>query len=88
MQLVLDDGGEGVGLEAGAADQCAVDLFLADEGGGVVGLDAAAVEDADGRGDIRAQQLGNFSADDLVRIDGDLGRGRLGGWRTLSFSEP
>ena len=44
--LVLDDGGEGVGFEAGAADECAVDFFLAAESGGVVGLDAAAVEDA------------------------------------------
>ena len=78
-KLVLDDRGEGVGLEAGAADQCAVDLFLADERGGVVGLDAAAVEDAHGRGNIGAQQLGHFGADDLVRVGGDLGRGGLAG---------
>ena len=52
--LVLDDGGKRVGLEAGAADQGAVNLFLSDEAGGVVGLDAAAVENADGHGDIRA----------------------------------
>ncbi len=44
--LVLHDGGEGVGLEAGAADQCAVDLFLAAERGSVVGLHAATVENA------------------------------------------
>ena len=77
--LVLHDGGEGIGLEAGAADQGAVNFFLAAESCGVVGLDAAAVEDAHLRSDIGAQQLGNFSADDPVRFDGHLRRGGLAG---------
>ncbi len=47
--------------------------------GGIVGLDAAAVEDAHLRGDVGAEQLGDFSADDLVRVGGHLGRGGFAG---------
>ena len=46
---VGDDLGEAVGVEAGAADEGAVDVFEAAEAGGVVGFDGAAVEDADAR---------------------------------------
>src|SRR5579863_7940858 len=74
-KLILDDGCERVGLEAGSADKRAVDFFLTEEGSGVVGLDAAAVEDADGGGDIGAKQLRHFIPDDLVGIDGHLRRG-------------
>ena len=46
FESVLDDGGEGVGVEACAADQGSVNLFLADERRCVVRLHTAAVEDA------------------------------------------
>ena len=48
---VVDDLGEGFGVEAGSADECAVDVFETAEGLGVVGFDGAAVEDADGGGE-------------------------------------
>ena len=61
------------GLRLRAADQGAVDFFLADESGCVVRLDAAAVEDAHGAGHACAEQLRYFGANDAVRVDGDLG---------------
>ena len=42
-----DDFGEAAGVEAGAADECAVDVRLVEKFFGVVGFDAAAVLDAD-----------------------------------------
>lgn len=42
---ILDDGCERIGFEAGATDECAINLFLAKKSGGIVGLDAAPVED-------------------------------------------
>ena len=57
-RALLDDAGEGLGFEAGAADERAVDVGLADELGDVVRCDAAAVEDAQrlGRGPRRKGQ--------------------------------
>src|ERR1035438_7711741 len=79
VSLILDDGGEGIGLETGAAHEGSVNLFLSDKGGGVVWLDAAAVENADVGRDFGSKKLGHFSADDLVRVDGHLGCGGLAG---------
>ena len=45
-------------VEAGAADQCAVDVLEAAEGAGIVGLDRAAVEDAGGGGELGGERLG------------------------------
>ena len=56
LRCVLQDVGEGLRVEAGAADEGAVDLGLGHEGGDVVGLDAAAVEDADVRGGVLAER--------------------------------
>ena len=77
--LVLDDGGERVWLEAGAADEGSVNLFLAHEGGGIVRLDASAVEDAHFGGDCLAEEFCHFSADHFVRVGGHLGRRGLAG---------
>ena len=60
----MDDGGEGVGVEAGSADEGAVDVIEAAEGAGVVGLDRAAVEDAGAGGGAGAGVLGDLVADD------------------------
>jgi len=77
--LVFDDGGEGVWLEAGTADECAVDLFFAEQGCGVLGLDAAAVEDAGGFGQVGVEDVGQFCADDHVGFDGHLWSGGFAG---------
>ncbi len=42
--------------------------------GGVVGLDAAAVENAHGCGNLLAEKLRDFSANDAVRFGGHFGR--------------
>src|SRR6478672_6574805 len=68
----LDDLGEGVGLEAGAADQGTVDLPAAEQLGGVVGLDRAAVEDAQLLGCAAA--LADDVANEGDRLLGLLGR--------------
>src|ERR1700683_880631 len=79
QRLILDDGGERIGLETGAADESAIDLSLAEESGRVVWLDTAAVEDAHGVGNVGAEELGDFSADDIVRVRSHLGRGGFAG---------
>jgi hypothetical protein len=48
---VVDNFGERSGVEAGAADESAVDVPDAADGFCVVGFDGAAVEDADGGGE-------------------------------------
>src|ERR1700761_832761 len=77
--LVLDDRREGIGLQAGAADQCAINLLLAQQSGCVVGLDAAAVENAYLLRNACSQQLRDFGADDFVGIGCHLGRGSFAG---------
>ena len=59
--LVLDDSGEGVGFEACAADECAVDLDFVEECGGILRLDAAAVENAHGVGGGLTEKLATSS---------------------------
>src|SRR5208337_4163184 len=76
LRLILDDDRKRIRLQACAAYQGPVDLFLSNQRGRVVGLHAAAVENAHGRGYIGSQQLGHFGADDLVRVDGNLRRRR------------
>jgi aldose 1-epimerase len=77
LTLVLHDGRKRIRLQARAAYQRAVNLFLTDQRRRIVRLDAAAVENAHGSGDIGSQQLGHFGANDLVRVDGNLRRRRL-----------
>ncbi len=77
--LILDDFGEGLGVEAGSADEGAVDFRLVEQGDGVVGLDAASVEDADAVGYVAAQAAGDLAADEQVGFGCHLGRGGLAG---------
>src|SRR5260370_26577838 len=76
---VLDDFGEGLGVEAGSAYESSVDVVQAAEGFGVVGLDGAAVEDADGGGEGGGEGFGDLGADDLVGLVSDLRRGGAAG---------
>src|SRR5262245_40114823 len=55
IELVFQDGSEGYGIKAGAADQSAVDFLLGHERPGIVGLDAAAIQDAKLRGNLVAK---------------------------------
>src|SRR5919108_4289601 len=71
----LDDQRELVGVEAGAADQRAVDVRLGGQLLGVGGLDAAAVLDAQLVGGGAAHQLGDGAADQRDRLLGVLGGG-------------
>src|ERR1700722_2518845 len=66
-------------VEAGSADECAVDLWLVEQGGGVVGLDAASVKDADGVGDVTAEAASDFAADEQMCGGGNLWRGGFAG---------
>ena len=78
--LVLHDRRERFGIEAGAADQCAIDFLFRHQGFGVVGLHAAAVEDA--RGCRRTSSPKAFAAsraDERVSIGGHLRSGGLAG---------
>src|SRR5438876_5752905 len=75
-RLVVDDPQEGFGLQAGAADESAVDVGLGHEPVDVVGLDAATVEDPH-RGRRRLSVgAGDALADDGVDL---LGLGGSGG---------
>ena len=75
----LDDLGEAAGIEAGAADQGAVDVGLVEEFFGVVRLDAAAVLDADfGRGG-GIEYFGQSLADKSMGFLGLFGRGGAAG---------
>src|SRR5260370_31701095 len=76
---VLDDFGEGLGVEAGSAYESSVDVVQAAEGFGVVGLDGAAVEDADGGGEGGGEGFGDLGADDLVGLVGDFRGGGAAG---------
>ena len=58
-----DDRGEGVGLEAGATDEGAVDIRLGEQLCGVVRLDRAAVLDAHPGGGVVAVDVGDEAAD-------------------------
>ena len=58
----MNDLGEGVRVEAGSADEGAVDLIEAAEGAGVVGLDRSTVEDAGTGCDGWAGDVGDLSA--------------------------
>ena len=70
-----DDRQEVGGVEAGAADEEAVDVGQLDQLGGVVGLDRAAVEDADAGGGLGIA-LGEDGADEGDRLLRLLGRRR------------
>src|SRR5438045_845296 len=59
----LDDGGEIGSLQAGAADEGAIDLLLAQQLGGVVGLHTAAVLDPDGLRRSRSEATGDRVSD-------------------------
>src|SRR6185369_12752096 len=67
---LLRDGDEARGVQAGAAHQDAVDVRLLGEGRGIVGLDAAAVEDADGLGELSRSQLGDQPPQVAVDLPG------------------
>ena len=68
-----DDGGEVGGLEAGAADEAAVNVGAGEQVGGVVGLHGAAVLDADGVGGGLTGTLGDGLADDAADAVGLVG---------------
>ena len=70
---------KGIRLQARAAHQRSVNLFLPDQRSRVVRLHAAAVQNPHRRSHIRAQQLRHFRANDLVRVDSHLRRRRLAG---------
>src|SRR5216684_7362093 len=57
---VLHDRGKRFGIEAGAADQSAVNLRLRHERFGVIRLDAAAVEDTQTLRESVSKSLGGF----------------------------
>ena len=65
---VLDQSGEGVGLERGAADETAVDVLLSGQSSGVLGLHAAAVLDNRVLGDFSAEHVGQSLADERVGL--------------------
>src|SRR6201996_1385060 len=71
----MDDFGEGLGDEAGAADERAVDVGLSHELADVFRLDGAAVEDARSFGGELAATKGELVTDDAVRFFGDVGCG-------------
>ena len=75
----LHHGGEGVGLEGGAADEGTIDVLLLEEAGDVLGLGRAAVEDADAIGGLLAKDLGQGLADGAADLLGVIGRGSLAG---------
>jgi len=77
--LVLHDLGEGVGIEACAANQGTVNLGLVEQGAGVIGLDTAAIQDAHVLGDFAAQVTRHFAANDKMGFGGHFRRGRLAG---------
>src|ERR1035441_7527105 len=72
--LILHDRAEGLGIERRSTDQRAVDAFGGHQRVGVVGLYGAAVEDAELAGELLAEGLRNFAADDGVGVGGDFGR--------------
>ena len=76
---VVDDGGEGFGVEAGPAYQGAVDFFFGHQGFGVFGFYGASVEDAELVGEFVAEGFGGFVADDGVGFGGQLRSGGLSG---------
>src|SRR5271166_301005 len=69
-ESVLHDLGEVLRVEAGAADQCAVNLLLRHQSGGVVRLYAAAVENAQPRSKIVAEGFGRFVTNDGMSVGG------------------
>ena len=68
----VDDRGERLGVQAGAAHQRAVDVGQRQQLGGVVGLDAAAVEDPRALG-LLAGAVGDERPDERDRLLGLLG---------------
>ena len=60
----VDDGEEVVGLEGGAADEAAIDVFLVEEAFGVIGFHAAAVLDANAVGVVFVPHGGEGFADE------------------------
>src|SRR5258705_10525534 len=76
---VLDDLGEGLGVEAGSAYESAVDVLQKAEGFCVVGLDGAAVENPDGGGEGGRDGFGDLGADEFVCLSGDLRGGGAAG---------
>jgi hypothetical protein len=68
-RLKVDDGTEADGVEAGSADECAVDVGLRHETFDIVGLYAAAVEDTGLGGSFRAV-LGGYQTAEVAVCGG------------------
>ena len=68
----MDDPGEGLGHQAGAADECTVDVGLGHEVADVLRLDRTAVEDARGFGGLEAAEVAELVADDAMGFFGDF----------------
>src|SRR5438270_2064441 len=75
-QPILDDSGELVGVEAGPADERAVDVGLGHELGDVRRLHRAAVLDPDAAGHLVADEAGGDLTDQPDGGLGVVGRGR------------
>jgi hypothetical protein len=75
----MDDSGEGFGIEAGAADQGAVDFFFGHQRLGIFGLDGTAVKNSEIAGELLAKGTGGFAANQAVGLAGELGRRRFAG---------
>src|SRR5438552_1900183 len=78
--LILDDAGEGCGIEARAADERAIDVGLRHEGIDIIRLHAAAVEEADALRRRRRGAAADLAADgivDLLRLSGRGGAASL-----------
>src|SRR5437773_11789432 len=77
--LILDDAGEGCGIEARAADERAIDVGLRHEGIDIIRLHAAAVEEADALRRRRRGAAADLAADGIVDLLRLSGRGGAAG---------
>src|ERR1700728_5487049 len=64
-------------IEAGAANQRAIDFPLTHKASYIVGLDTTAIQDADVFSRIAPEAFLGFRADTPMRFGGDFGRGGL-----------
>src|SRR5436305_3156385 len=79
FRLEVDQGREGFRVEACAADQAAVDFRLRHQTLNIVGLNASAVKDPDLRRGVVAELRAGLTANDAVRIGGDIWGGCFAG---------
>ena len=77
--LILYDCSKRFWIEAGAADQGAVDFFFGHKRFGILRFHRAAVEDAKVVRELLAESFSGFSADQAVGLGGDLRRSCLAG---------